>query len=60
MYRLARALPIMDGPDEVHRVTIAKAALKGVTPHEGPWPSEHVPTRRAAALQRFAEFLDNV
>lgn len=58
MYRLARALPIMDGPDEVHRVTIAREALKGFEPHEGPWPSEHIPTRRAAALAKFAEFLE--
>ena len=60
MYRLARALPIMDGPDEVHRVTIAKQALKGVEAHEGLWPSEHVPTRREAALKRFAAYLENL
>ena len=29
MYRLARALPIMDGPDEVHRVTIARQVAQG-------------------------------
>jgi acyl-CoA dehydrogenase len=58
MYRLARALPIMDGPDEVHRVTIARQVLKGVEPHEGPWPSEHVPTRREAARRKFAQYLD--
>ena len=60
MYRLARALPIMDGPDEVHRVTIAKQVLRGYEPHEGPWPREHVPTRREEARKRFAEYLDNV
>jgi acyl-CoA dehydrogenase len=59
MYRLARALPIMDGPDEVHRVTIARQALKGYEPHEGPWPREHMPTRREAALKKFGAFLDN-
>jgi acyl-CoA dehydrogenase len=58
MYRLARALPIMDGPDELHRVTIARHALKGVEPHEGPWPSEHVPTRRERARRKFARYLD--
>jgi acyl-CoA dehydrogenase len=58
MYRLARALPIMDGPDEVHRVTIARRVLKGYEPHEGVWPREHVPTRRAAARARFAAYLD--
>ncbi|HEX9774126.1 MAG TPA: acyl-CoA dehydrogenase family protein [Actinomycetota bacterium] len=58
MYRLARALPIMDGPDEVHRVTIAKQALRGYEPHEGDWPREHVPTRRAAAIERFGALLE--
>ena len=58
MYRLARALPIMDGPDEVHRVTIARQVLKEYEPHEGPWPREHVPTRRAAAIERLGALLD--
>jgi len=60
MYRLARALPIMDGPDEVHRVAIAKQALTGIEPHEGLWPSEHIPTRREAATKKFVGFLDNL
>ncbi len=60
MYRLARALPIMDGPDEVHRVTIAKQALRGYEPHEGEWPREHIPTRRAAAMQKYASLLDEL
>jgi acyl-CoA dehydrogenase len=59
MYRLARALPIMDGPDEVHRVTIARQVLKGYRPHEGPWPREHIPTRREAARAKFAAYLDH-
>ena len=60
MYRLVRALPIMDGPDEVHRVTIAKQVLKGYEPHDGDWPREHIPTRRAAAERKFSELLDNL
>jgi acyl-CoA dehydrogenase len=60
MYRLARALPIMDGPDEVHRATIAKQVLKGYRPHEGDWPREHIPTRRASARAKFAAQLDEL
>ncbi len=56
MYRAARAARIYDGPDEVHRVTVARQILKGYTPHEV--PSEHVPTRREAARARFAALLD--
>lgn len=58
MYRMARAARIYDGPDEVHRVTVARQLLKGYTPVET--PTEHVPTRREAAKQKFAQLLDEV
>jgi acyl-CoA dehydrogenase len=48
MYRWARAARLYDGPDEVHRVTVARRILRGYEPRDV--PSEHVPTRRAAAL----------
>jgi acyl-CoA dehydrogenase len=56
MYRHARAARIYDGPDEVHKVTVARRILKGYEPREV--PSEHVPTRRAAAREKFAWLLD--
>jgi acyl-CoA dehydrogenase len=56
MYRHARAARIYDGPDEVHKVTVARQILKGYRPSEV--PTEHVPTRRAAALDKFAKELD--
>ena len=55
MYRNARAARIYDGPDEVHRQTVARRVLKGYTPHEV--PTEHIPTRTAEAQRRFAEVL---
>ena len=58
MYRQARTARIYDGPDEVHKVTVARQILKGYRPAEV--PSEHVPTRQALARERFAEYLDNV
>jgi acyl-CoA dehydrogenase len=60
MYRAARAARIYDGPDEVHRGTIAKLVLRGYAPPPDEVPSEHVPTRRAAARERFAGLLDAV
>jgi acyl-CoA dehydrogenase len=57
MYRAARAARIYDGPDEVHRVTVARQVLKGYEPHDV--PSEHVPTRRAAAMEKFASLLED-
>jgi acyl-CoA dehydrogenase len=58
MYRAARAARIYDGPDEVHKVTVARHLLKRYRPAEV--PSEHVPTRRAAAEQKFADALDGL
>jgi acyl-CoA dehydrogenase len=37
-------------------VTVARQTLKGYKPADV--PSEHVPTRRAAARERFAHLLD--
>jgi acyl-CoA dehydrogenase len=58
MYRHARAARIYDGPDEVHKVTVARQLLKNYRPHEV--PSEHVPTRRAAAIEKFADQLEGI
>jgi acyl-CoA dehydrogenase len=55
MYRAARAARIYDGPDEVHKVTVARQILKNYKPVDV--PTEHVPTRRKAAEERFAEML---
>lgn len=57
MYRMARMASLIDGANEVHKVTIAKSELKRYTAVEG-WPSEHVPTRLALAQQRFAHLLE--
>jgi acyl-CoA dehydrogenase len=58
MYRAARAARIYDGPDEVHRVTVARRVLKGYGRVEV--PTEHVPTRREAAKAKFASLLEDV
>ena len=58
MYRRARAARIYDGPDEVHRQTVARLILRGYRVPEGEIPTEHVPTRRREALDRFAAMLD--
>jgi acyl-CoA dehydrogenase len=56
MYRWARASRLYDGPDEVHKVGVAKRILRGYEPRD--LPTEHVPTRRAAALEKYAEQLE--
>ncbi|MDX6730678.1 MAG: acyl-CoA dehydrogenase, partial [Baekduia sp.] len=57
MYRNARAARIYDGPDEVHRQSVARRILAGYEPHAV--PSEDVPARREDAVSRFAGLLDN-
>jgi acyl-CoA dehydrogenase len=56
MYRAARAARIYDGPDEVHRQTVARRTLRNYAPSE--IPTEHIPTRREEARARFADLLE--
>ena len=58
MYRFARGARFYDGPDEVHRQSVARQILRGYEPHAV--PSEHIPTRREEARARFADLLDAV
>ncbi len=55
MWAGAPTMSVMDGVDEVHKVTVARNVLKGYEPHEGYWPSEYLPAKREAARARFAE-----
>ncbi|MGA5508201.1 acyl-CoA dehydrogenase family protein [Streptomyces umbrinus] len=49
----APVLALADGPTEVHKVTVAREVLKGHKPTDSAWPSEHIPTRRAAASTKL-------
>lgn len=57
MYRSARMAPLVDGANEVHKVTIAREELKRYEAVQG-WPSEHIPTRREESLKRFSHLLE--
>ncbi|WP_199433793.1 acyl-CoA dehydrogenase family protein [Qaidamihabitans albus] len=52
MYRRARAARIYDGPDEVHRQVVARRVLREYSAPADRVPTEHVPTRRAAAQRK--------
>ena len=60
MYRFARAARLYDGPDEVHRQSVARQILRGYEAPADGVPTEHVPTRREAARERFADLLEAV
>jgi acyl-CoA dehydrogenase len=55
MYRWARAARFYDGPDEVHKVSVARRILRSYTPADT--PTEHVPTRHALALAKYGSAL---
>jgi acyl-CoA dehydrogenase len=60
MYRLARAARLYDGPDEVHRQSVARQVLRGYEPPADGVPSEYIPARREVARERFAHLLEAV
>jgi acyl-CoA dehydrogenase len=53
MYRWSRAGRLYDGPDEVHKVTAARLILRDYEPRDV--PRDHVPTRRAAADEKYSD-----
>jgi acyl-CoA dehydrogenase len=59
MYRMGRALRLADGADEIHKQAMARQILKDVEPVDD-FPSEHRPTRRALARERFGAQVDAV
>ena len=54
----AEGLALADGPTEVHKVTVAKQVLRDHKGVDGLWPSGHLPTKKAAARERFAHLLE--
>ncbi|QEN11971.1 acyl-CoA dehydrogenase family protein [Mycolicibacterium sp. ELW1] len=55
----AESLAIADGPTEVHKLTVARRTLKEYEPVHTLFPSQHIPTRRAAAQAKLAELLEH-
>jgi acyl-CoA dehydrogenase len=57
LYRFARHARFVDGADEVHREAVARHLLRLYTAPDDGIPTDHVPTRRAAAVKKFADVL---
>jgi acyl-CoA dehydrogenase len=55
----SQSLAIADGPTEVHKLTVARRTLREYEPVDTPFPSAHLPTRKAAAAARLAELLEH-
>ena len=57
MWMNAPAIALVDGPTEVHKITVAKRVLKRYQPAKGLFPSEHLEARRNAARTKYARYL---
>jgi acyl-CoA dehydrogenase len=58
MWMMAPIMGLVDGPSEVHRVTVARQVLKRYKAAPGLWPTEHLPEKIAAAREKFAQYLE--
>ena len=52
-------LGIVDGPTEVHKVTVARQVLRDYTPYDGLFPPGHLPAVKAQARAKYAELLEH-
>ena len=59
MWSSAPTMAVMDGVDEVHKVTVSRNVLKDYRPHDGLWPTEYLPAKREQARKKFAEAFAN-
>jgi acyl-CoA dehydrogenase len=55
----AESLGIADGATELHKMTVARRTLHEYQPVSTAFPSQHLPTRRAAAQAKLAERLEH-
>lgn len=58
MWQYVPEMGIVDGPTEVHKVSVARDILRDVQPSPGVFPTYFVPDTRAAAERKFAAFLN--
>ena len=59
MWMSVPVMGIADGPTEVHKNTIAKTVLKQYKPHDGLWPTAHVPSRMQGARDHIEARIEN-
>jgi acyl-CoA dehydrogenase len=59
MWMTAPVMALVDGPSEVHRVTVARQLLKRYKPAPGLWPTEHLPTKIEQARELLADYIEH-
>ena len=48
---------VVDGPSEVHKVTVARTVLRDYEPTADVFPTYHTPTQRARAMEKYGHYL---
>lgn len=51
-------LGVVDGPSEVHKITVARTVLRDYSPAPGLFPTYHTPTQRELAMKKYGHYLD--
>jgi acyl-CoA dehydrogenase len=60
MWMMAPIMSVVDGPTEVHKVTVAREVLKDYQPSPGLWPTAHLPAKREEAKQKLAAHIEHL
>jgi len=60
MWSLAPVMAVVDGPTEVHKITVAREVLKGYRPSPGLWPTAHLPEKREEARAKIAASVEHL
>jgi len=50
---------VVDGPTEVHKITVARSVLRGHKAAPGLFPTYHTPTQREAAMKKYGHYLES-
>jgi acyl-CoA dehydrogenase len=51
-------LGVVDGPSEVHKITVARTVLRDYEAAPGLFPTYHTPALREKAMAKYGHFLD--
>ncbi len=60
MWMMAPIMSVVDGPTEVHKVTVAREVLKDYEPSPGLWPTAHLPAKREEAQRKLAAHIEHL
>jgi acyl-CoA dehydrogenase len=58
MYAGAPTMGLADGPDEVHKATVARRVLRDYEPHDGNFPREFLPYKKEEAWRKMQPVFD--